>query len=94
MLQWVEESLTWGDSADDALIEEFVTTTNANITTQLEAINATSAYIYLNDADEDQNVFAGYPAENVKRMKVIRDVYDPDLVFTNLMPGGFKVAKA
>ncbi|KAF8866364.1 FAD-binding domain-containing protein [Acephala macrosclerotiorum] len=91
---WVEETLTWGSAEDTPLIDEFIATMNANITAQLEAINATSAYIYLNNADKIQNVFAGYPAANVERMKAIRDVYDPDLVFTNLMPGGFKVAKA
>lgn len=91
---WVEESLSWGDAADDALVDEFVTTVNANITAQLEAINATRPYIYLNDADPDQPVFQGYPAANVERLKCIRDKYDPDMVFTNLMPGGFKVAHA
>ncbi|KAH8660740.1 hypothetical protein BGZ60DRAFT_381647 [Tricladium varicosporioides] len=91
---WVEEAITWGDSADDAAIEEFVQSVNANITSQLEAVNATSSYIYLNDADLDQPVFAGYPAENVQRLKEIRAKYDPGMIYTNLMPGGFKVAHA
>lgn len=91
---WVEEALTWGDSADDAIIENFVQTVNANITAQLTAINATRAYIYLNDAEEDQAVFQGYPAENVLRLKEIRAKYDPLMIYTNLMPGGFKVAHA
>lgn len=50
--------------------------------------------IYLNDADLDQPVFAGYPAENVQRLKEIRAKYDPGMIYTNLMPGGFKVAHA
>lgn len=91
---WVEEAITWGDSADDAIIENFVQTVNANITAQLTAINATRAYIYLNDAEEDQAVFQGYPAENVVRLKEIRAKYDPLMIYTNLMPGGFKVAHA
>ena len=91
---WVEEALSWGDAADNALIEEFVVAVNANITAQLAAINATRAYNYLNDADQDQNVFGGYPAANVERLKRIRDKYDPDRVFTDLMPGGWKVAHA
>lgn len=93
-LFWVEQSLSWGDAADDAVIESFVQTVNANITAQLEAANATTPYIYLNDADPDQPVFSGYPAENVARLKSIRDAYDPDMVYTNLMAGGFKVANA
>ena len=91
-LFWVEESFTWGDPADDPIIEEWITRVNANITSQLEAVNATAKYLYLNDADPDQPVFEGYPVENVKRLQLIRDKYDPLMIFTNLMPGGFKVA--
>ncbi|OBT98862.1 hypothetical protein VE01_03298 [Pseudogymnoascus verrucosus] len=93
-LFWVEEAFTWGDSADDEKIDNFIKTVNANITTQLEAIGATSPYIYLNDADADQPVFQGYPAENLKRLQRIRAKYDPLKIYTNLMPGGFKVAHA
>ncbi|KAF4626377.1 hypothetical protein G7Y89_g11779 [Cudoniella acicularis] len=91
---WVEQSLSWGDSADDAKIDAFIQSVNANMTTQLVAANLTSSYIYLNDADKGQPVFAGYPAENVQRLKDIRDKYDPLMIYTNLMPGGFKVAQA
>lgn len=93
-LFWVEQAISWGNAADDTVIEEFVRTVNANMTAQLTAINATAKYIYLNDADIDQPVFQGYPAENVARLKDIRDKYDPTMVYTNLMPGGFKVAHA
>lgn len=93
-LFWVEQAFTWGDSADDEKIDNFVKTVNADITAKLEAINATSPYIYLNDADGDQPVFQGYPAENLKRLQRIRAKYDPLMIYTNLMPGGFKVAHA
>lgn len=53
-----------------------------------------SPWIYLNDADKGQDVFGGYPAENVKALQRIREKYDPDRVFTDLMPGGWKVAHA
>lgn len=49
-------------------------------------------WIYLNDADKGQDVFGGYPAENVRTLQKIREKYDPDRVFTDLMPGGWKVA--
>jgi len=51
-----------------------------------------SPWIYLNDADKGQDVFGGYPAENVQALRRIRDKFDPDRVFTDLMPGGWKVA--
>lgn len=53
-----------------------------------------SPYLYLNDADKGQDVFAGYPDENVKALQLIREKYDPERVFTDLMPGGWKVAAA
>lgn len=93
-LFWVEEAFTWGDSIDDERIDHFIQTVNANITVQLEAIDATTPFIYLNDADSDQKVFQGYPADNLKRLQRIRAKYDPLMIYTNLMPGGFKVAHA
>jgi FAD/FMN-containing dehydrogenase len=53
-----------------------------------------SPWIYVNDADKGQDVFGGYPVENVKALQRIRQKYDPDRVFTDLMPGGWKVAHA
>ena len=53
-----------------------------------------SPWIYLNDADKGQDVFGGYPAENVQALQKLRNKYDPDRVFTDLMPGGWKVAHA
>lgn len=91
----VEEAITWGEEKDDAAIEAFVVEVNAEITKNLVVINATAAYIYLNDADEGQDaeLWKGYPAANVLRSKEVRDKYDPDMVFTNLMPGGYNVAR-
>ena len=91
-LFWAEEAFTWGDPADDPIIEKWITGVNGNITSQLEAINATAKYLYLNDADPDQPVFERYPVKNVLRLQGIRDKCDPGMVFTNLMRGGFKVA--
>lgn len=53
-----------------------------------------SPWIYLNDADKGQDVFGGYPKNNVEALQQIREKYDPDRVFTDLMPGGWKVAHA
>lgn len=53
-----------------------------------------SPFLYLNYSGDTQDVFAGYPADNVERLKSVRAKYDPYLVFTNLMPGGWKVESA
>lgn len=93
-LFWVEESISWGSAVDTPRVEAFMADTNQIIQEELEKAGLTSDYLYLNDSDQTQDVFAGYPAENVARLKSIRAKYDPKMVYTKLMPGGFKVALA
>jgi hypothetical protein len=88
---WVEESVSWASASDDAEIEEWIRNVNVEIESKLVAANATSRYIYLNDADKGQEIFGGYGGENLERLKEVREKYDPSRVFTDLMPGGFKV---
>lgn len=88
---WVEQSVSWSDAADDAAIEEWLVSADAAMEEQLAKINGTNRYLYLNDADAGQDVFRSYGKESVDRLKEIRAKYDPDRVYTDLMPGGFKV---
>jgi len=91
---WVEQAISWSDAANDAEVEEWLVSADAAMEEQLRAINGTSRYVYLNDADAGQEVFETYGKESVDRLKEIRDKYDPDRVYTDLMPGGFKVDAA
>lgn len=50
-----------------------------------------SDFVYMGDAGETQEVFQYYGNENFEKMRQIRDIYDPDLVFTRLNWGGFKL---
>lgn len=45
----------------------------------------------MGDAGEWQDPFAGFPKENVARMREIRSSYDPEGVFSRLNWGGFKL---
>ena len=91
---WVEEAISWSSAEDDAEIYQFVNDVNAEIESQLKAKDLMTRYIYLNDASKDQKVFESYGAESVKKLKAIRAKYDPARVYTDLMPGGFKIAHA
>lgn len=51
-----------------------------------------SEFIYMGDAGEFQDPFAGFPSENVQRMKEIQESVDPSGVFTKLNRGGFKLS--
>lgn len=88
---WIEQSISWDNAEDDAEIEDWLTAVDTEIESKLEAINGTNRYIYLNDADKGQLVFSSYGQENVDKLKSIRAKYDPGRVFTDLLPGGFKV---
>lgn len=92
---WAQETLLWSDAAEDANTTDFLSAFNAKITWQLSSQGGVaSPFLYLNYAGDTQDVFAGDPAENVERLKSVRGKYDPDLAFTNLMPGGWKVESA
>jgi len=49
------------------------------------------AFMYMNDAADDQKALSGLPPANLAKLKTIRSKYDPNFVFRNLMPGGFKL---
>lgn len=72
-------------------INNFVADINKNISAQLQAKNYQLPYLYLNDANATQPVFEGYAAGNWDKLKNIRAKYDPERIYTDLMPGGFKV---
>lgn len=48
-------------------------------------------HIYMGDAGEWQDPFAGFPEANVERMRAIRGAYDPSGTFSRLNWGGFKL---
>jgi hypothetical protein len=50
-----------------------------------------SPYIYMNYANQAQDVFAGYGKANQERMRKISKTNDPAGVFQKLMPGGKKL---
>jgi hypothetical protein len=94
---WVEESISYQGTLSDEAVDQFYQETNANITSQLRAKGLkTDSFLYLNDANRLQTeaVWQGYPLASIQRLKQIRAKYDPAGIFTDLMPGGWKVADA
>jgi hypothetical protein len=55
--------------------------------------NGNLPWIYMNYADKSQDVLRGYGTPNVKRLKEAAAKYDPQEVFQNLCPGGWKVSQ-
>ena len=89
---WVEESITALPSVTDEDLDAFYDKANKEITKQLTEKGIKAAdFLYLNDANPGQDVFSTYPQENIERLKKIRAKYDAGRVYTDLMPGGWKV---
>jgi hypothetical protein len=84
-------STGWALAQDDLRIEAW----SRQLAESLHAINVekgiASEFVYMGDAGEWQDPFAGFPKENVARMKEIRSSYDPEGVFSRLNWGGFKL---
>jgi len=48
-------------------------------------------FLFLNHAFEDEDVFAAYGEENLRRLHVVRQTVDPEGFFQRLKPGHFKL---
>lgn len=88
------ENFSWTDSNDDARIDAFIKLVTATIENKLSAAGQLAKYRYLNDAGEGQKIFQNYGDGNLAKLKAIRAKYDPKRIYTDLMPGGWKVDKA
>lgn len=91
---WMVENFTWGTVEDDATVHAAADQITADINNMLSAKSFNAQYLYMNDAGKGQPIFQSYPAANLLKLKSIRTKYDPLKVYTNLMPGGWKVAEA
>lgn len=88
---WWQVSTGWANAADDLRI----TAWGRSFVEKMHAENQHSGiaddFVYMGDAGEWQDVYAGFPIENVQRMRSVRALYDLDNVFTRLNWGGFKL---
>jgi len=81
----------WALASDDttvfAAVNSFVSRSVALATQR----GLNNRFIYMNYAAQDQDVFAGYGTNNLRRLESIRRGYDPEDVFGRLWRGYFKV---
>jgi hypothetical protein len=84
-------TVSWQNASDDEVVLAWHKKTLEAIHASNKAKGIASDFIYLNDAADYQKGYDGIPTANLARMKSIRAKYDPDLVFTKLCSGGFKL---
>lgn len=77
-----------GDYKD---IQIFAESFYTKVTAELKSKGLHDKYLFVNDAGEGQKVFEGYGEENHALLKSIRAKYDPAKLYTDLMPGGWKI---
>lgn len=90
-VSWISQSLSWKNAADESRVKLAQRTAKNAYMSWAEAHGLADQFLYLNDADEFQDVFASYGSENQRFLKKVKKVYDPEGVFEKLMPGGYKV---
>ena len=91
---WIVCNFSYTNASDDKAVISFADSIVSDFEKYFTSIGVKSAYHYMNDAGAGQPVFQGYPSANLQRLKSIRQKYDPQRVFTDLMPGGWKVTSA
>ncbi|KAL4928796.1 uncharacterized protein BDV17DRAFT_291423 [Aspergillus undulatus] len=85
---------SWKNNADDNLFHELARSAREELDDYAEAMGAYNEYVCLNYADRTQNPLWGYGPDNLAFLKRVSEEYDPEGVFQELVPGGFKIWEA
>ncbi|KAF2992906.1 hypothetical protein E8E14_000364, partial [Neopestalotiopsis sp. 37M] len=84
-------TVSWTEASDDAVVNAAAKSLIGGIADEAQKLNGLDPYIYLNYADKDQDVIPSYGAASVSKLQAVRDRVDPMGVFTNQVPGGYKI---
>ncbi|KAK4164097.1 hypothetical protein QBC43DRAFT_318702 [Cladorrhinum sp. PSN259] len=87
----VELVMTWANAEDDKTVDEGVKALVASIEDRVGKLGALDPFIYINYAAPWQKPIASYGTTSVDRLLKVQRKYDPHRVFTNMVPGGFKL---
>ncbi|KAI5919906.1 cytochrome P450 [Camillea tinctor] len=84
-------SMTWSNAADDDAVDKAARELIAAIQRDVSELDALDPFLYVNYAAPWQRPIEGYGEASVERLQRVQRTYDPGRVFTNLVPGGFKI---
>lgn len=85
------EVVEWTGSEYDDIVMQWVEETTYAINNATMKEGLYDPFNYMGDAAGFQSIFPGYGAGNHQRLVNVAQKYDPNAVFQDLMPGGFKV---
>ncbi|KAI1173442.1 hypothetical protein F4777DRAFT_580915 [Nemania sp. FL0916] len=81
----------WSRAADDSAVDQAARALIAAIERDVSDLGALDPFIYINYAAPWQKPIEGYGESSVERLRRTQRLYDPQQVFTRLVPGGFKI---
>lgn len=87
------ETVEWAGSEYDDMVVEWAKNTTDAINAATRAAGIYDSFTYMGDASGFQldEVYAGYGTQSAERLLNVSRKYDPQRVFQNLLPGGFKI---
>ncbi|KAK8018933.1 FAD-binding oxidoreductase [Apiospora marii] len=91
---WFHIDLLWWKAEDDAAVTAAADAMYAEVEAAARAQGSYMPYIFMNDANEGQDVLASYGEESVRRMREVQGHYDPHGVFGRKLAGAFKLPPA
>ncbi|KAL0944794.1 FAD binding domain-containing protein [Colletotrichum truncatum] len=87
----IQITSNWETSRLDCVVEKGAADFIAKINGLAKERGLAAGYTYMNYADKNQDVYAGYGESNHERLKEIADTYDPEGILQRLWTGYFKV---
>ena len=89
---WYAIDVGWYWESDDEFIRSATVDLIGAVTKASEEEDSFIRYLFMNDANREQDVIASYGEGNVRKLRDVQIKYDPDLVFQRLVPGGWKLS--
>ncbi|TGJ87291.1 hypothetical protein E0Z10_g1486 [Xylaria hypoxylon] len=87
----VDLNAKWNDAAFDGAVDAAVRALIAAVRRDVGSLGQLDPFLYINYAAPWQNPIKSYGPDNVARLQRVRWKYDPNRVFTDMNPGGFKI---
>ena len=81
----------WKDNQYDDLVIAWAQNTTAAITAATKAAGLHDSFTYMGDAAGFNSIFEGYGAANQQKLLDVSRKYDPQRLFQDLLPGGWKI---
>lgn len=87
----IDLNVMWSDAADDDAVYKATKALVVAIQQSVSELGGLDPFLYVNYAAPWQRPIESYGKDGVERLRKVRKAYDPKRVFTDLVPGGFKI---